>query len=480
MLFIPIGRENAVIQRYAWVTYALIALNFAAFFVFCIGTSSEEDFALIRTWRETAVFLRDRPYLRVPPQAADLMPRDLQRRTRVADPSIADWRAAKEQDQLDEMAAELRQRYDSAADIRLAYVPAVGAIPTLFTSMFLHAGLLHLLGNMLFLFITAPLIEDAFGRVLFFLLYVSGGVVATLAFAWRYPDSITPLVGASGAISAVMGSYLLRYALTRIRFLFVPIIFLPFWNFTFSLPALVVLPLWFLDQLVSIPAEGDSGVAVTAHVAGFAYGLLFAGVMGSFRPKERSTGAGTKKQAAVYVDPRLAHGMTAFRDGDLELAANEVNGLLAEQPDNMKALRLALDIASRRGDSQRLDTVAARLLERSAAANQKDAAMQLMVELKSRPDVRQFLARAAAVSERWGERGEAVDLLERLAAIESGEPDAIPTLVRLATIRHSLGDVSGALEALTRALAQPNCSPEWRRRIDNTRTQWERAPAGAR
>ncbi len=98
MLFIPIGRENVTIQRYAFVTYALIALNVAAFLLFCIGTSGDEDYALIRQWRETATYLRDRPYLRVPVLAAHLMPRDLQQRARVGDPSIPDWRVAKEQD----------------------------------------------------------------------------------------------------------------------------------------------------------------------------------------------------------------------------------------------------------------------------------------------------------------------------------------------------------------------------------------------
>ncbi len=468
MVVIPIGREDAVIQRHAWVTYALIALNVAGFLFFCLGSSDAEEAALIRTWRETIVYLRDRPYLRTPWQAVNLMPGDLQQRAPIRDPSVPDWRAAKEQGEVDEMAGELRRRYEATDSIRLAYVPAVNSIPTILTSMFLHAGFLHLLGNMLFLFITAPFIEDAFGRILFSALYLTGGIIATLSFAARYPNSVTPLVGASGAISAVMGAYLVRFVRSRIRLMVIPLIFVPLWNFRLSVPAAVVFSLWFLEQLVSIPAEGGSGVAVTAHVAGFAYGLLFAGIVKVGGIERRWIKPAIEKQIASFADPRLDNALAAYRAGQSDLARQEVGRLLADQPKNLDALRLAVDIELQKDRSTEMDALAARLLDAYAAANEKELALDLIAELRSNRHVRQFLARAAALEERWGDRGEAIDLLEQLAQAESGTANAVSTLVRLANLRRSAGDRAGARQTLQRALAQPECSPEWRRRIDNT------------
>lgn len=469
MIVVPLGREEAVLQRHAWVTYVLIALNVAAFFLFCIGATDEQRITLMRSWHETISYLRDRPYLTVPWQAADLMPREIRQRPQSAALPVTDWQAAKEQKIANEMGAELRQLYDSVDDIRLAYVPAVGSISTIFTSMFLHAGLWHLLGNMFFLFATAPFVEDVFGRLLFSILYLTGGVLATLGFAWRYPNSVIPLVGASGAIAAVMGAYLVRFALSRLRFLLVPIVFLPFWNFRFSLPALVVLPLWFLEQVVSIPAEGDSGVAVTAHVAGFAYGLLFAGIIRVAGIERRFIKPAIDKEIASIADPRLERGVAAFHRGDLQTANREVKALLAERPKDIDALRLALDLALKTRDPKTIDPLAVRLLDRYAAANERELATDLIAELRGTESLRRFLDRAAMLLERWGDRDQAMVLLERLAKTE-GET-ALPAMVKLAMMRRSAGDTAGARATLERALAQPQCSPEWKRRIENTLTQ---------
>ncbi|HJW96144.1 MAG TPA: rhomboid family intramembrane serine protease [Thermoanaerobaculia bacterium] len=434
MLIIPLGREDDAIQRYAWVTYALIALNILAFLFICVGASDEQEMALIGKWRDTVAYLRERPYLSVPPRIADLMPRDLQQRTPVADPDVPSWRASNEQGEAIEMAGELRGLYETTSSLRLAYIPAVGGWFTILTSMFLHAGLFHIAGNMLFLFAMGPLVEDELGRILYAALYLTGGIVATLAFAARFPDAITPLVGASGAISAVMGAYLVRFALARMRFMVIPILILPFWNFRFSLPALIVLPIWFLEQLVSIPAELDSGVAVTAHVAGFVYGAVLAAMI------------------------RLARG----RRG--------VKRVAAAQADDVAALRTDVDSALRGRDYVKSDLLATRLLEAYATAGDYAGASALITRVTRSGEPRRFLARAAALREREGNRGEAIELLEKLVVLESGTANAVPALFKLATLRRGGGDRDGARHALERALGQPNCSAEWHRRIDNAMT----------
>ncbi|HCX68885.1 rhomboid family intramembrane serine protease [Parvibaculum sp.] len=150
----------------------------------------------------------------------------------------------------------------------------VPAWATIFSSMFMHGGLAHLAGNMLYLWIFGDNIELAMGRLRFILFYLLTGAAAALAHAFLVPASTVPLVGASGAISGVLGAYLLLYPHGRVQVLLLPfpIILLR----TFYVPAIVVLGLWFLIQVVSglmSPAE-EAGVAFWAHVGGFVAGMV--------------------------------------------------------------------------------------------------------------------------------------------------------------------------------------------------------------
>ncbi|MDQ4131796.1 MAG: rhomboid family intramembrane serine protease [Actinomycetota bacterium] len=136
-------------------------------------------------------------------------------------------------------------------------------------SIFLHGGLLHLAGNMLFLWVFGNNIEDRLGPVAFIAFYVVGGVVATLAHVMLEPDSTVPVVGASGAIAAVMGAYLVLFPNARILS-FVPIFF---FGFLAEISAKWLLGFWFVSQFFISP---NSGVAWAAHVGGFAFGVLVA------------------------------------------------------------------------------------------------------------------------------------------------------------------------------------------------------------
>jgi rhomboid family protein len=145
---------------------------------------------------------------------------------------------------------------------------------TIFTSMFLHGSLLHLAGNMLFLWIFGNNIEDAMNRVVFVVFYLLGGLAALGLQVAMDPNSVVPTVGASGAIAAVLGAYARLYPRARVVTLIIIIIFFT----VVTLPALLVLGLWFLLQL--LPAFSDpvgsagGGVAYFAHIGGFLFGVL--------------------------------------------------------------------------------------------------------------------------------------------------------------------------------------------------------------
>jgi membrane associated rhomboid family serine protease len=151
----------------------------------------------------------------------------------------------------------------------LAVVPPMA---TIFTSMFMHGGWMHLIGNMLYLWIFGDNVEDSMGHVRFAIFYVLCGVAAALAQAIPEPNSTIPMVGASGAISGVLGAYLLLYPHARVLVL-VPLGVI---MHTVRLPAGVVLALWFGLQLLSnmFAQEGQGGVAFRAHIGGFVAGML--------------------------------------------------------------------------------------------------------------------------------------------------------------------------------------------------------------
>jgi membrane associated rhomboid family serine protease len=149
------------------------------------------------------------------------------------------------------------------------------AFLTIFTSMFMHGGWLHIIFNMLFLWIFGNNIEDAMGRVRYVLFYLLGGVAAAGAQVAVSPDSTVPLVGASGAIAAVLGGYALLYPFARVLTLF-----FAFFIFILEIPALVMLGVWIALQFLpavgqlATPELGDGGgVAYFAHIGGFVFGL---------------------------------------------------------------------------------------------------------------------------------------------------------------------------------------------------------------
>ena len=163
------------------------------------------------------------------------------------------------------------------------FVP--GALVPILTSMFVHGGWLHLIGNMLYLWVFGDNVEDKLGRPRFLVFYLLCGFAASSLHVVVDPTSATPMVGASGAISGVLGAYLLMFPGARVVTLIPIFVFLQ----VAELPALVVLGFWFVMQFfngvlsLGYEAGGMGGVAWWAHVGGFAAGLLFVLPLRRFR-----------------------------------------------------------------------------------------------------------------------------------------------------------------------------------------------------
>lgn len=162
-----------------------------------------------------------------------------------------------------------------------------GDIADVFTSMFMHGGWGHLIGNMLYLWIFGDNVEDSMGSLKYLLFYLIGGIVASAAHILTNPGSEIPTVGASGAIAAVLGAYLILYPQSRVM-TFIP---LGYYMRLTSVPAIIVLGLWFILQIfsgvMSLGGPGDvGGVAFWAHVGGFVAGLVLAKLFASSHRQE--------------------------------------------------------------------------------------------------------------------------------------------------------------------------------------------------
>ena len=154
---------------------------------------------------------------------------------------------------------------------------------TILTAMFMHGSWSHIIGNMIFLWAFGPEVEDAMNPLRYLIFYLLGGLVAMLAQVMANPHSTVPNLGASGAIAAVMGAFLVTYPRDRIRALLVIFVFV---RVTF-IPAVLLIGVWFLIQLFnagSVATVQTGGVAYLAHVGGFAFGALTARLFEGWRP----------------------------------------------------------------------------------------------------------------------------------------------------------------------------------------------------
>ncbi|HVT02541.1 MAG TPA: rhomboid family intramembrane serine protease [Thermoanaerobaculia bacterium] len=476
MILVPIGRDEAEVRRHPVVSYTIIALN-AVIFVATLAASMASRSTLAEAdtkLKGTMTYLAEHPWLGVPHDLDGyLSARDLkqleQLRAEAAPPPTA-YFLAEQQRHLNELAGEVTGLVREASPaIRYGYVPASPSGITLITSMFLHAGLMHLIGNMLFFFVSGPFVEDVFGRPLFAALYLTGGMVATWTHAFHNHGSMVPLVGASGAIGAIMGAYLIRFYRSKVEFLFVPFLLRPQMNYRFFLPAFVVLPLWFVWQFYDAMHAGISdGVAVWAHVGGFIYGAAVAVVVHLTRFEKRFVDPAVESQTSWKQSAELVRAADARQTGDSATAWREIRSLLATEPNHVDGLRVACDLAIENEEWLSLGTYAERLLDQYIRRGETDLAVELIGECISTSKVRlseKFYGKAAACHERMGNRGEAIDLYSDMIKASPDTAETVRALMKVARMESQSGRVSQARLTLNRAAEHPACPAEWRETI---------------
>ena len=233
--------------------------------------------------------------------------------------------------------------------------------PTIITSMFMHGGVAHIIGNMVFLFVFGDNIEDKYGRIKYLLLYIGWGAAAALihsAYALSTGQGGVPAVGASGAISGILGAYLVMYPRAKIF-----TVIMAFFLYTVRIPVLIYIPFWFILQLIFSLIDTTGGVAYLAHIGGFiagaATGLAWRALPDSIKYKEGRTAAGMTAKP-MFRNPMLRKSRPRIED--VVQAAPEV----IEGPDyyeviaEIRGVTDASDISASYDPDNRLVRIAAK------------------------------------------------------------------------------------------------------------------------
>jgi membrane associated rhomboid family serine protease len=475
MLILPVGLDKNEVRRVPWVTATLIAVCVLVQLVLAVGFSGAEREA-DEGLSEAFQFLGERPYLSAPPEIAPLLGQDGRARL---EEMRAEWErsappvppaiAARQQEQLDALAEEATSRLRRLPEFRLGFIPADPGLLTILTYAFLHGGWLHLLGNMLFLFLSGPFIEDVYGRWLFSALYAGSAVLGAGSFAIAVPHSAIPLVGASGAIAGVMGAFLWRLGTRRIHFLVLPVVFIPAFRFNLRLPAFVVLPFWALEQVYfASTVNEDSGVAFAAHVGGFLTGLLFAMVMTLFRVEERIIAPAIEQEISLEQNPDIERASDARVAGDLAMARRTIQGVLQSEPRNLDAWIESWEIALASEDAEEAGRTGLRLLDLLKRQREDELLWDVAGDSRWRqlPMPSRFLLTVAALYDGSGDGREAIEIYRRVASQSAPDDVAgLRALVSEGEILARAGDLQSAQKTFERARGHSACSEPWRERM---------------
>ncbi len=430
-MIIPIGHEQETVRRLPWVTFGIMIVCCVAFVLSGeAGNTHERDRKAAERALPGLQYYLEHPYLEIDGDLRALLfaeaggaEESLLEIYRAEFPPPEDAETLREeQRELDRLTAAALEGLGEHPYLRWGLVPARISPPTLVTHMFLHAGILHLLGNMLILYLGGPFIEDVWGRPLFAGFYLLSGVAAAAAHVVLNAGSTVPLIGASGAIAGVMGAFLVRYHNTKIRFFYV---FGVFWRGTFDASAWIMLPLWFGEQLamatmLSGASAPGGGVAYWAHVGGFVFGAAAA--------------IGVRR---LGLEERIAEQLRAKTETEL-----------VRRPEVDRALSIAA-----RGDAE--GALAALAEQTRLHPDDVDVALALWgvaVELHRTAEAAPAMARAIRGELRRGHDELALLHWDELTTSVPGvtlDPDS---LVRIAHLLHAQNRPSEALAALRRAM----------------------------
>jgi membrane associated rhomboid family serine protease len=464
-MLLPIGHEETTVRRMPWVTLTVIGLCVLVFILTLLAPSGEERIATAEA-RALEYFL-DHPYLELDQELKGYAYYALKQMDRQVHSEPDDFATLRsEQAELDAFVDAYYETRGQTPYFRWGLVPTDQRAVAWFTHMLMHVGLLHLFGNLFILYLAGPPLEDAWGHVFFALFCVASGLVAAFFFVAGYPDIDEPLIGASGAISGVMGAFAIRYWNTKITFFYF-VFFLKIYTGTFAAPAWLMLGLWVFAQFAyasgwwAFTSFGDMGdIAFEAHIAGFIFGIAVAVVVKKLAFEQRFVDRKIQERGLVHEARAVekAHELVHLDRVDEAIALLEAE--LDHNPRDADAASALWNIAAAVGGEPAIAHRMVPALEASARTGDEGIPALCWGEvLKTAPQI--DIAPATAV--RLGEIALAAGLDDDAAAtlrwLENRVSSSTPVgqLVRLARMASRMG-IRAPFADL--ALARPELPPE--------------------
>jgi membrane associated rhomboid family serine protease len=476
MILIPLGHEHEAVRRRPLVTFGVMAACLVAFLAVWLGGGGADERAEQRVGEAVEYFL-EHPYLELDPKLSRLLfggqgdetVEELLSIYRQQYPAPDDAGVvAEQQARLDELTAAALGVVDGHPLRRWGLVPAQPDLLSLLSHMFMHAGWMHLLGNLLILYLAGPFIEDVWGRGLYFGFYVLAGIAAAVAHMASTPESMVPMIGASGAIAGVMGAFLVRYGSSRIEFFYMIGLFA---RGTFWAPAWLMLPLWFGEQLfMGLMVSGlgiEGGVAYWAHAGGFLFGVAFAFALRSARVEERYIAPRIEAKVSptvVRTHPLLERALRLKEGGEPRAAWMMLSRVLADEPHNLDACLSIWDIATSEGWVEQGAPALQQVIREELRTGDHEMAIRHWLELlqhcpqaRVEPGLLARIALALAANRQLDEAGQAMR-----AALDQGAAGVTTSqLLKLGGFAKTL-DQGLARRAAELALERPDLHPSER------------------
>jgi len=474
-MIIPLSHDSSEVRRQPWVTYGIIlscVLAFLATHVLNREVSEKAEHLVGAAYE----YWEAHPYLEAAPRLIEITgdPGSSVREQFYAiwdetgKPPVSAGTLEEEQQEFDELVEEAFAALEEHPWYRFGLIPSAPTATGLFTHMFLHGGWLHLIPNLLFLFLTGSFIEDRWGRGLYALFYLGAGVAGAVLFASKYPDFDGPLIGASGAIAGAMGAFLVCFARAKIKFFY----WLGIFFGTFSAPAWLMLPLWFANELFTAslvdalnPGGSGAGVAYWAHVGGFGFGILAALAIRYSGAEERLSkqmgGEWSSEHDSVHSDA-----MTARAEGRPEEALELLRFALEAAPEDPDLSLAFFETAASLGRVDEGIAVLAPVIWREVRAGEKEAAVshwQALSDTGARVWGEPLLLLRLGGWLRDAKRTDAAS--SALRSVLDGCPEDPGVAMQVARLAHSF-DPAMALQAAEIALAAPGLEPAERSALE--------------
>lgn len=395
MIIIPIGHEQDTVRRLPWVTFSILAICFVVQIFMWLAVRNANT-QLESVAQEFLEYYVSHPYLEFDEDLKSILFGGVE--DEKVDQLLSFYQSAgsrpgrqvleQQQEQLDQLASSFLSALNDFPYRKWGYIPAKPSFQALLTYMFVHGGWFHLLGNLLFLYLTGPFIEDLWGRPAFAAFYLAVGVLSALAFGQHYPESTGPLVGASGAIAGVMGAFLIKYWKVRINFFYWVLIF---FRGTFQAPAWLMLPLWLGLELFNArimdtlnPAGGGS-VAHWAHVWGFVLGMGIALGINALKIEEKFLRPKLQaKLQSVEGFDIVAH---AIRQKNLGLLRNAYDVLVEEavkNPGQREVVETLWEFGNEMGQPDEAAHFFIKLIEKEIRQEHLEPALAHYLDLRQR------------------------------------------------------------------------------------------------